>query len=176
MTFSELMCDYVYNSFLLVEGSLEVAMRLAASIVNMLNSLIDSILYAFKYVVDVMLQTLIDAVKVAQKSLIDLLWNKIRPDAFCANLYKCSIVLEDLADPNSLIWKTCVKAGVISGDSDAKREAVYKMLNDYDRFKSQICEYGFTTSFGVDALRKITDYISEQAESVFNYLMKRKFL
>ena len=174
MTFSELMCDYVYNSFLLVEGSLEVLMRTAASVVNMLNSLVDSILYSFKYVIDVALKTMVDALKVLQKTLVDLLWNKIRPDAFCSNLYKCSIVLEDLADENSLIWKTCVKAGIIKGTLAERRQDIYSIINDYNNFKSQICEYGFTTTFGVDAARKLVDYINEQIENIFNFLMKKK--
>lgn len=169
------MCDYVYNSFLLVEGTFEVAMRTAASVVNMLNSFVDALLYSFKYVINVMLETLIDLVKVAQKTLLDLLWDKLRPDEFCSNLYKCSIILEDLADENSLIWKTCVKAGIIRGnDTDAMREQIYSIINDYNNFKVQICEHGFTTSFGVDALRKLADYINEQVEGIFNYLMKKK--
>jgi hypothetical protein len=164
----------VYNSFLLVEGSLEVAMRLAASLVNMINSLVDSILYIFKYVIDVALKTMLDALKVLQKSLLDLLWNRIRPDAFCANMYKCSVILEDLADENSLIYKTCVKAGIINDKDDYYRDHIYEIINDYNEFKQQICEYGFTTTFGVDALRKMVDYVNEQTENIFNLLMRKK--
>jgi len=174
MTFSELMCDYVYNSFLLLEGSFEVLMRTAGSLVNMINSLVDAILYMFKYVIDVALKTMVDALKVLQKSLLDLLWNRIRPDAFCSNLYKCSIILEDLADENSLIYKTCVKSGIIHDKDGIGRQTVYNLLNDYNSFKVQICESGFTTSFGVDALRKMVDYVNEKVEEVFNYLMKKK--
>ena len=174
MSVSELICDYIYNTFRLVEATMEVALRLASSLVTMLNAFVDSLFYTFKYVVDVALNAVLDTLKIIQKELIDLLWNRLRPETFCENMYKCSIILEDLADENSLIWKTCVKFGIIKDLNGTGRQQIYSILNDYNKFKTTICENGFTISFGIDAVKKMLDWMSEQVDTLIRFLAKKK--
>jgi len=179
MSPGSIFCEYIYGTFLLVEAALQVGIALAQTTLQMLNTAFDAILSLLKFTVDLAVEAILNGIRVLQKKLVDLLWDGYKTDpktgkkksAFCNNLYKCNIFIEELTDSNSLICKTLIKLGVITKE---QQQFVNEIINDYNGFMDTICNFGFTFNFGLSAIKKLLNFYKEQIEGFLNMLERKK--
>ena len=179
MSPGSIFCEYIYGTFLLVEAALQVGIALAQTTLQMLNTAFDAILSWCKFVVDLACEAILNGVRVLQKKLVDLLWDGYKTDpktgkkksAFCNNLYKCNIFIEELTDSNSLICKTLIKLGVITKE---QQQFVNEIINDYNDFMDTICNFGFTFNFGLSAIKKLLNFYKKQVDNFIDMLERKK--
>lgn len=184
---SSIFCEYIYGTFLLVEAAMESYLPLAINVLHNLNAAFDAVLSFFRFTIDLAIETVLNAVRVLEKRLVDLLWDgyveeevidektgkkvKRKKSAFCTNLYKCNIFIEELTDSNSLIFKTLKRMGVVTDD---QRSFINSVVSDYDTFKDQICNYGFTFTFGLSAIKKILNFYDRMLNGFLDMIERRK--
>lgn len=184
---SSIFCEYIYGTFLLVEAAMESYLPLAISSLHNLNAAFDAVLSFFRFTIDLAIETVLNAVRVLEKRLVDLLWDgyveeevidektgkkvKRKKSGFCNNLYKCNIFIEELTDSNSLIFKTLKKMGVVTDD---QQNFINSIISDYDDFKDQICNYGFTFTFGLSAIKKILNFYDRTLNGFLDMIERRK--
>lgn len=179
MSPGSIFCEYIYGTFLLVEAALQVGIALAQTTLQMLNTAFDAILSWCKFVVDLACEAILNGIRVLQKKLVDLLWDGYKTDpktgkkksAFCNNLYKCNIFIEELTDSNSLICKTLIKLGVITKE---QQQFVNEIINDYNNFMDTICNFGFTFNFGLSAIKKLLKFYKKQVDNFIDMLERKK--
>ena len=179
MNVADMFCEYIYGSFLIVEAALEVGVHAAQSLMHMLNAFIDACLSWFKYVVDLAMEAILNGVRTIQKKLVDLIWDGYKTDPktgknkskFCSNLFKCNIFLDQLTDSNSLICKTLIKLGVMTGD---QQQFINSVIQDFNQFSETVCNFGFTFNFGLSALKKLLMFYKEQIEKFIRMIERKK--
>ena len=179
MNVADMFCEYIYGSFLIVEAALEVGVHAAQSLMHMLNAFIDACLSWFKYVVDLAMEAILNGVRKKQKKLVDLIWDGYKTDPktgkkkskFCSNLFKCNIFLDQLTDSNSLICKTLIKLGVMTGD---QQQFINSVIQDFNQFSETVCNFGFTFNFGLSALKKLLMFYKEQIEKFIRMIERKK--
>lgn len=179
MSPGSIFCEYIYGTFLLVESAMQVGIALAQTSLQLLNTAFDAILSWCKFVVDIACEAILNGIRVLQKKLVDLLWDgyKIDPktgkqqSAFCNNLYKCNVFIEELTNTNSLICKTLIKLGVITNE---QRMFMNEIINDYNNFMDTICNFGFTFNFGLSAIKKMLNFYKKQINNFIGMLERKK--
>lgn len=168
---SDIICIYIYESLKVVQATLTAYVAAAQPLLKKINTFLDSLYSLMKYTIDIAMTSIINAVKVFQKYLCDLIFNKIDMSAFCTKLYKCSIFLEEITDPTSLIFRTLKHNGI---DLSQEQALANSLITDYTQFKSQICDYGFTFNFGISAIKKILEKYVKTLNEYLDLLYKKK--
>ena len=108
MGVGDIICEYIYGSFLLIKASLEVIIKAQKLILDSINTLLNTLLSWCRFVVDVALKAVLDGIKVFQKWLTDKVLN-FDFTAICQGMFKCTALLNEVLDPNSLLSRTLKK-------------------------------------------------------------------
>lgn len=153
MGVGDILCEYIYGSFLTVKAALEVAQKTAKAILKAVNTLYDSLMSVCRYVIDVGIETVLNAIRVFQKWLVDKLLN-FDFDAICQGLFRCTEFLEQVLDPDSLLCRTVRK---YTNYNQRPQEELYKTIGDFREFKDQICSFGVTYNFGLSAVKEMLE-------------------
>ena len=153
MGIGDILCEYIYGSFLVVKAALEVAQKTAKALLKAANTLFDTLMSLCRYVIDIGIETILNAIRVFQKWLVDKLLN-FDFDAICQGLFRCTEFLEQVLDPNSLLCRTVRK---YTNYNPGPQEELYRTIGDFREFKNQICSFGFTFNFGLSAVKEMLD-------------------
>ena len=154
MTLSTIICGYIYAGFLVVKAALEAGMLYAKALITTLDSFVMAIENMIKTTCLVMFDAALAGYQILCKYLTDWIMQKTHAkdllDRFCQSIFKCSYVLKELLNPQSPITKTLVKN--FKYDSEPQGE-LYDCINDFDKFRKQICNSGFTFMWGLNYIR-----------------------
>ena len=170
MGIGDILCEYIYGSFLLVKASLEVAQKTAKALLKALDTLFNTLMSIVRYVIDVGIDTILNAIRVFQKWLVDKLLN-FDFDAICQGLFKCTEFLEQVLDPNSLLCRTIRK---YTNYNPRPQEELYKVVGDFREFKNQICSFGLTYNFGLSAVKEMLNQYYAMCTEFLNMLERNK--
>lgn len=151
MGIGDILCEYIYGSFLVVKAALEIAQKTAKALLNALDTLFNSLISIVRFVIDVGIDTILNTIRVFQKWLVDKQLN-FDFEAICQGLFKCTEFLEQVLDPNSLLCRTIRK---YTNYNHRPQEEMYKVFGDFKEFKNQICSFGLTFNFGLSAVKEI---------------------
>ena len=153
MGIGDILCEYIYGSFLLVKAALEVAQKTSKALLKAADTLFNTLMSLVRYVIDVGIETILNAIRVFQKWLVDKLLN-FDFDSICQGLFKCTEFLDQVLDPNSLLCRTVRK---YTNYNPGPQEELYRVVGDFREFKNQICSFGFTYNFGLSAVKEMLD-------------------
>ena len=170
MGIGDILCEYIYGSFLVVKAALEVAQKTAKALLKAANTLFDTLMSICRYVIDIGIETILNAIRVFQKWLVDKLLN-FDFDAICQGLFRCTEFLEQVLDPNSLLCRTVRK--YTNYDPRAQQE-LYNTVSDFKAFKDQICTFGFTFNFGLSAVKEMLDAYYAMCSEFLDMLDRNK--
>ena len=170
MGIGDILCEYIYSSFLLVKAALEVAQKTAKALLKALDTLFNTLMSIVRYVIDVGIDTILNAIRVFQKWLVDKLLN-FDFDAICQGLFRCTEFLEQVLDPNSLLCRTIRK---YTNYNPRPQEELYKVVGDFREFKNQICSFGLTYNFGLSAVKEMLNQYYAMCTEFLNMLERNK--
>ena len=170
MGIGDILCEYIYGSFLLVKAALEVAQKTAKALLKALDTLFNTLMSIVRFVIDVGIDTILNAIRVFQKWLVDKLLN-FDFDAICQGLFKCTEFLEQVLDPNSLLCRTIRK---YTNYNAAPQEELYKVVGDFREFKNQVCSFGFTYNFGLSAVKEMLNQYYAMCTEFLDMLDRNK--
>ena len=170
MGIGDIICEYIYSSFLLLKAALEVAQKTSKALLKALDTLFNTLLAWCRFVVDVMIKSVLDAIRVFQKWLVDQLLN-LDFSALCEGMFRCTELLEQVLDPNSLLTRALKKFTNYQG---ASQEEMYKIVGDFKEFKNTICNFGFTFNFGLSAIKSMLNTYAAMCERIFKMLERNK--
>ena len=170
MGIGDILCEYIYGSFLLVKAALEVAQKTAKALLKALDTLFNTLMSIVRFVIDVGIDTILNAIRVFQKWLVDKLLN-FDFDAICQGLFKCTEFLEQVLDPNSLLCRTIRK---YTNYNPGPQEELYKMVGDFREFKNQVCSFGFTFNFGLSAVKEMLNQYYAMCTEFLDMLDRNK--
>ena len=175
MGIGDILCEYIYGSFLTVKAALEVAQKTSKALLKALDTLYNTLMSIVRFVIDVGIETILNAIRVFQKWLVDKLLN-FDFDAICQGLFRCTEFLEQVLDPNSLLCRTIRK---YTNYNPGPQEELYKVVSDFKEFKNQICSFGFTYNFVKEMLNQyyamcteFLDMLDRNKERVRRFLQK----
>lgn len=170
MGIGDILCEYIYGSFLVVKAALEVAQKTSKALLKALDVLFNTLISICRFVIDVGIETILNAIRVFQKWLVDKLLN-FDFDAICQGLFKCTEFLEQVLDPNSLLCRTIRK---YTNYNPGPQEELYKVVGDFREFKNQICSFGFTYNFGLSAVKSLLNNYYAMCTEFLDMLERNK--
>ena len=170
MGIGDILCEYIYGSFLVVKAALEVAQKTSKALLKALDVLFNTLISICRFVIDVGIETILNAIRVFQKWLVDKLLN-FDFDAICQGLFKCTEFLEQVLDPNSLLCRTVRK---YTNYNPGPQEELYKVVGDFREFKNQICSFGFTYNFGLSAVKSLLNNYYAMCTEFLDMLERNK--
>ena len=170
MGIGDILCEYIYGSFLLVKASLEVAQKNSKALLKALDTLFNTLMSIVRFVIDVGIETILNAIRVFQKWLVDKLLN-FDFDAICQGLFRCTEFLEQVLDPNSLLCRTVRK---YTNYNQGPQEELYKVVGDFREFKNQVCSFGFTYNFGLSAVKEMLNQYYAMCTEFLDMLDRNK--
>lgn len=170
MGIGDILCEYIYGSFLLVKAALEVAQKTSKALLKAADTLWNTLMSIVRYVIDVGIETILNAIRVFQKWLVDKLLN-FDFDAICQGLFKCTEFLEQVLDPNSLLCRTVRK---YTNYNQGPQEELYKVVGDFREFKNQVCSFGFTYNFGLSAVKEMLNQYYAMCTEFLDMLDRNK--
>ena len=170
MGIGDILCEYIYGSFLLVKAALEVAQKNSKALLKAADTLWNTLMSIVRFVIDVGIDTILNAIRVFQKWLVDKLLN-FDFDAICQGLFRCTEFLEQVLDPNSLLCRTVRK---YTNYNPGPQEELYKVVGDFKEFKNQICSFGFTYNFGLSAVKEMLNQYYAMCTEFLDMLEKNK--
>jgi len=170
MGIGDILCEYIYGSFLLVKAALEVAQKTAKALLKALDTLFNTLMSIVRFVIDVGIDTILNAIRVFQKWMVDKLLN-FDFDAICQGLFKCTEFLEQVLDPNSLLCRTIRK---YTNYNPGPQEEMYKVVGDFKEFKNQICSFGLTFNFGLSAVKEMLNQYYAMCTEFLDMLERNK--
>ena len=170
MGIGDILCEYIYGSFLLVKAALEVAQKTSKALLKALDTLFNTLMSIVRFVIDVGIDTILNAIRVFQKWLVDKLLN-FDFDAICQGLFRCTEFLEQVLDPNSLLCRTVRK---YTNYNPGPQEELYKVVGDFREFKNQVCSFGFTYNFGLSAVKEILNQYYAMCTEFLDMLDRNK--
>jgi len=170
MGIADILCEYIYGSFLLIKAALEVAIKTAKALITALDTLFNALMSWCRFILDIGIETILNAIRVFQKWLVDQLLN-FDFDAICQGLFKCTEFLEQVLDPNSLLCRTLRK---YTNYNPGPQEELYKVVGDFKEFKNQICAFGFTYNFGLSAVKEMLNEYYGMCDEFLKMLDRKK--
>ena len=170
MGIGDILCEYIYGSFLLVKAALEVAQKTSKALLKALDTLFNTLMSIVRFVIDVGIDTILNAIRVFQKWLVDKLLN-FDFDAICQGLFRCTEFLEQVLDPNSLLCRTVRK---YTNYNPGPQEELYKVVGDFREFKNQVCSFGFTYNFGLSAVKEMLNQYYAMCTEFLDMLDRNK--
>lgn len=102
-----------------------------------------------------------------EKYLCDFLNNSIGKSTWCESLFLCEAFVDELLTEGGLIYNilpTKVKNTITAAKST---------LADYTQFKRQICDYGFTFTFGLSYVKAFLNYFYVYLKSAISICEKQ---
>ena len=135
MSLATILCDYIYNTFKLLKATLDTYQRAAFSYLNAIDVAVNALGSLIKYSLNAIIDEIVNALKVLYKTIIDMSLPDVTNSHICTNLYKCSFILEEILDPNSLMCRTLKSYGY----NTALQSELYSIIKDYDSFKKVVC-------------------------------------
>lgn len=182
MTLATVLCTYIYNAFVVIKTTLEAGLIYAKTIISTLDSLVMSIELMINNTILVVLDAALATFQILCKYITDWILQKTHGkailDKFCKSMFKCSYLLKEILNPNSVIAKTLTAN--FNYDTEKQTE-LYSIISNFDAFRSQVCSAGFTFVIGLDYLQEqatdIITWVNEQVEVVTRCRNRiRKFL
>ena len=170
MGIGDILCEYIYGSFLLLKAALEVAQKTSKALLKALDTLFNTLMSIVRFVIDVGIDTILNAIRVFQKWLVDKLLN-FDFDAICQGLFRCTEFLEQVLDPNSLLCRTIRK---YTNYNPGPQEELYKVVSDFKEFKNQVCSFGFTYNFGLSAVKEMLNQYYAMCTEFLDMLDRNK--
>ena len=170
MGIGDIICEYIYGSFLLLKAALEVAQKTSKALLKALDTLFNTLMSWCRFVVDVAIKAVLDAIRVFQKWLIDQLLN-LDFSALCNGMFRCAALLEEVLDPNSLMSRTLKK---YTNYNARPQEELYAIVGDFKEFKDTVCNFGFTYNFGLSAIKSLLNTYEAMCEEFLNMLERNK--
>lgn len=170
MGIGDILCEYIYGSFLLVKAALEIAQKASKALLKALDTLYNTLMSIVRFVIDVGIDTILNALRVFQKWMVDKLLN-FDFDAICQGLFKCTEFLEQVLDPNSLLCRTIRK---YTNYNPKPQEQLYSMVSDFREFKNQVCSFGFTFNFGISAIKEMLNQFYAMCSEFLDMLDRNK--
>lgn len=170
MGIGDIICEYIYGSFLLIKASLEVIIKTQKLILDSINTLFNTLLSWCRFVVDVALKAVLDGIKVFQKWLTDKVLN-FDFTAICQGMFKCTALLNEVLDPNSLLSRTLKK---YTNYNSKSQEDLYAVIGDFNQFKDTFCNFGLTYNFGISGIKMLLNGYKDTLEEFFQMLERNK--
>ena len=170
MGIGDMICEYIYGSFLLIKAALEVAQKTSKALLKALDTLFNTLISLCRFVIDIGIKTVLDAIRVFQKWLVDQLLN-FDFSALCDGMFKCSALLEEVLDPNSLLSRTLKK---YTNYNSAPQEELYAVVGDFRKFKDTICNFGFTYNFGLSGIKSLLNAYEAMCGEFLDMLERNK--
>ena len=170
MGIGDILCEYIYGSFLLVKAALEVAQKTSKALLKAADTLYITLMSICRFVIDVGITTILNAIRVFQKWLVDKLLN-FDFDAICQGLFKCTEFIEQILDPNSLLCRTIRK---YTNYDPALQTDIYQIFGDFKEFKNQVCSFGFTYNFGISAVKQMLEEYNAMCTEFLDMLDRNK--
>lgn len=164
MTIATILCTYIYGAFVVIKTTLEAGLIYAKTIISTLDSLVMSIELMINNTILVVLDAALATYQILCKYITDWIMQKTHGkaalDAFCRSMFKCSYLLKEILNPNSVIAKTLTAN---FNYNTAAQSDLYSMVSDFEAFRSKICSAGFTFVIGLD-------YLQEQAADLISWI------
>ena len=170
MGIGDMICEYIYGSFLLIKAALEVAQKTSKALLKALDTLFNTLVSLCRFVIDIGIKTVLDAIRVFQKWLVDQLLN-FDFSALCDGMFKCTALLEEVLDPNSLLSRTLKK---YTNYNSAPQEELYAVVGDFRKFKDTICNFGFTYNFGLSGIKSLLNAYEDMGGEFIEMLERNK--
>lgn len=170
MGIGDMICEYIYGSFLLIKAALEVAQKTSKALLKALDTLFNTLVSLCRFVIDIGIKTVLDAIRVFQKWLVDQLLN-FDFSALCDGMFKCAALLEEVLDPNSLLSRTLKK---YTNYNSAPQEELYAVVGDFRKFKDTICNFGFTYNFGLSGIKSLLNAYEAMCGEFLDMLERNK--
>lgn len=170
MGVGDIICEYIYGSFLLIKASLEVIIKAQKLILDSINTLLNTLLSWCRFVVDVALKAVLDGIKVFQKWLTDKVLN-FDLTAICQGMFKCTALLNEVLDPNSLLSRTLKK---YTNYNSKPQEDLYAVIGDFNQFKDTFCNFGLTYNFGISGIKMFLNGYKDTLEEFLQMLERNK--
>ena len=170
MSLATILCDYIYNTFKLLKATLDTYQRAAFSYLNAIDVAVNALGSLIKYSLNAIIDEIVNALKVLYKTIIDMSLPDVTNSHICTNLYKCSFILEEILDPNSLMCRTLKSYGY----NTALQSELYSIIKDYDSFKKVICANGFSFDLGISFIKGILTSYLEILNKWLKYFLRKE--
>lgn len=181
MGFSTLVCSYIYGTFETIVGALESYIKLAKGTLNRIESLSQAAWTFWKYTVEKAVETIINLIKTYEKKLVDMIWDPSSEDAlghsiWCSRLWDCLTFVNELLDPNSLLFKQLDKWFKKQCTPFVNKDLlnnIRSLLTDFQTFQQTVCAYGFTFEFGLAMIKQVLNNYKKQLLSYFDTIQTK---
>lgn len=170
MGIGDIICEYIYGSFLLIKASLEAHIKTQKLVLDSLNTLFNTLMSWCRFVVDVTIKTIMDSIKVFQKWITDKVLN-FDFSAICQGMFKCTALLDEVLDPNSLLSRTLKK---YTNYNQKPQESLYAVIGDFNQFKETFCNFGLTYNFGISGIKMLLKGFKDTLEEFFQMIERNK--
>lgn len=165
MGIGDILCEYIYNSFLLIKNAIDVAVKAASTLLSAIETAFNTLMSLCKYVIDLGIDTITRSINTYSSWLSNISLN-LDFSAVCDGLYKCNEFVESLLDKDSLLYKTIRKF------SNFDTDKIYNVINDFAEFKSQICNFKISIGFGFSSAKSVISFCNSQCDKFINMLNK----
>lgn len=145
MSVASLICNEIYSAFLVIKDGLESLVELVSIGYDLLYKIVSKIGYVISTAISDVINIAQELINSILSDLCTALSGELGNLQWCANAFKCDILIDMVLNPDSLIGKMIAK--VVNDEDDCycyrdvrpMQEALYKIANDYRAFRQQLC-------------------------------------
>lgn len=180
MGFTSLICTYLYGTYKAIQTALESYVRIAKNLIKKVDTLATTIMNVVRTMINSSLSTLIKIVKQYEKELIDMIvdasgLNKgAFHDIWCNQLWNCVALLVELLKSDSWLQRKiidylnrhCIRPSRVIQALDV----IALAAEDFNTFRSTICNAGFTVEFGISYIKRLFASIKSVIEEYLSFL------
>lgn len=194
MSFSMIICNYVYSAFQLVKTSCEITMQFAEMAIDGIFAVVRAATKLIQTTLGKALEAIVAGISYAVEAMIEALSAlNFKDSAMCKNMYKCNFFKEQILNKDSLISKTIYSIwDWADGDAEknapinletgkpdttlnnvkATQEALYQIVNDWETFREQLCA-GLTIDVEIGAVRSLLQGFSSTINGWIDIFQKK---
>lgn len=179
MGIDTIICEYIYGSFLIIKSTIESVLNIADKALKALDAFVTSMIYTIRFMCLVALEVVVSTIKILQQYLVEMIpflsHGNIKNSKLCSNLFECKYFINQLLNPNSVIYRLYRNiGGSMSSELTGTMNTLYKMVNDFDDFKEQVCNFGFTFNFGLSAINALVAWCKKEIRKWHLWLLRKK--
>src|SRR5690554_42583 len=173
MGIGDIICEYIYGSFLTIKASLEIIQKTSKLMLRSLDTLFNTSLNIVRHTIDAFIQGSVDSILVFSKFMVDILmsFSPISQEQLCDGLFRCTAFIVEVLDDQSLFTRAMKKYTSYEGTTQAE---LYRIVYNFDEFRTTFCNFGVTFNFGVDSIRESLKKIKLKSHEYLNKLEKKK--
>lgn len=157
MGVTDIICEYIYESFKKIKAALEKIEKTMKDKINSLLKMVKAVNVVIKKTIGPMVDKLNEAIESIRSSIKPLILDiPGKLPYICDDLWKCLALLKELLDDTSALYKSLKNTGkerCLSQDEKNILDNMSDMITDYTKFRDIVCNLGFNFDFCIGAMK-----------------------